>query len=193
MLPERPCEGWVRLEEASSPVASKSRRPFRSKIAFVALLLLSSFVVLGFGSGGQAQAARPHKEHKRDYKREIEAVELQWKTAQLTGDVAMMDKLLAEDYFGISVAGELNNKSQQLERLRQKTLVFTKIDASDTKVKLLGGRVGVVTSLARIEATNDGAPMNGNFRYTRVYKRYPDGSWKITNFEVTKVPDQAER
>jgi ketosteroid isomerase-like protein len=51
----------------------------------------------------------------------------------------------------------------------------------------------VVTSLARIEATNDGTPIDGNVRYTRVYKRYPDGSWKITNFEVTRVPDKGER
>lgn len=176
--------------EQQRPVPRQRRQARESKLAvrwsgWIGVALLLALVGPGF-------AAVPHKEHKRDYKREIEAVEQQWRTAQLAGDVATMDKLLAEDYFGISVAGELNNKSQQLERLRERSLIFTTIDVSDTKVKLLGGRVGVVTSLARIEATNEGTPMNGNFRYTRVYKRYADGSWKITNFEVTKVPDRAE-
>jgi ketosteroid isomerase-like protein len=132
-------------------------------------------------------AAHPHKEHKRDYRREIEAVEEQWRTAQIAGDVATMDKLLADDYFGISMAGQLNNKTQQLERLQKRTLVLTKIDVSDVKIKLVG-RVAIVTSLARIEGVNEGESMTGTYRYTRVYKRYPDGSWKITNFEVTKVP-----
>jgi len=139
-----------------------------------------------------AQVVPSHKEHKRDYKREIEAVEQQWRAAQLAGDVATMDKLLAEDYFGISVAGDLNNKTQQLERLQKRMLVFTKIEISDVKIKLVG-RVGIVTSLAQIEGSNEGVPMMGSFRYTRVYKRYPDGSWKITNFEVTRIPDKGER
>ena len=129
----------------------------------------------------------PPKEHKRDYKREIEKVEEQWRTAQLAGDVPTMDKLLAEDYFGISVTGQLNDKMQQLERLKSRRLVISRLDLSDRKVKIVG-RIAIVTSLAEIEGMNDGAPLKGKYRYTRVYKRYPDGSWKITNFEVTQVP-----
>jgi ketosteroid isomerase-like protein len=154
----------------------------------VAFLL--AVAVLGVAVVAQAQHA--HKEHKRDYKREIELVEQQWRTAQLAGDVATMDKLLAEDYFGISNNGQLNNKIQQLERLQKRTLVLTRIDVSDVKIKLLG-RVGIVTSLAQLEGTNDGHPIQGLFRYNRIYKRYPDGSWKITNFEVTRVPNKGER
>jgi ketosteroid isomerase-like protein len=99
-----------------------------------------------------------------------------------------MDKLLADDYFGISVAGQLNNKTQQLERLRNRTLVITKLDVSDVKIKLVG-RVAIVTSLAQVEGVNEGESLKGTYRYTRIYKRYPDGSWKITNFEVTRVPN----
>jgi ketosteroid isomerase-like protein len=127
----------------------------------------------GCGPVASAQSAHVHKEHKRDYKREIEAVEQQWRTAQLAGDVATMDRLLAE------------------ERLQNRMLVFTRIDILDMKIKLVG-RVGIVTSLAQVEGTNEGVAMKGSFRYTRVYKRYPDGSWKITNFEVTRVPGKGE-
>jgi ketosteroid isomerase-like protein len=155
----------------------------------IRVALLLAIAVLGVAGIAHAQTA--HKEHKRDYKREIEVVEQQWRTAQIAGDVATMDKLLAEDYFGISNNGQLNNKTQQLERLQKRTLVLTRIDVSDVKIKLLG-RVGIVTSLAQLEGTNDGRPLQGLFRYTRIYKRYPDGSWKITNFEVTHVPNRGE-
>jgi len=140
------------------------------------------------GAQPAARATHPHKEHKRDYRREIELAEKQWRTAQLAGDIAAMDRLLADDYFGISVAGQLNNKTQQLERLRNHTLVLTRLDVSDVKIKLVG-RVAIVTSLAQVEGVNEGESLRGTYRYTRIYKRYPDGSWKITNFEVTRVPN----
>jgi ketosteroid isomerase-like protein len=151
-------------------------------------LALALLLGLGLIAGSSAEAqSHTHKEHKRDYKREIEAVEAEWKTAQLNGDVATMDRLLADDYFGISISGQLNDKMQQLERLRSRTFVLTRLDTSEVRIKLVG-RVAIVTSLASIAGTNEGRSIKGNYRYTRVYKRYPDGSWKITNFEVTQVP-----
>lgn len=159
-----------------------------SRLLYSALALLVAAAALPGATNCAAQAeVHTHKEHKRDYKREIEAAEEQWRTAQLAGDVSTMDKLMAEDYFGISVTGQLNDKMQQLERLKSRTLVITKIDVSEVKIKLVG-RVAIVTSLAEIEGRNEGEALKGRFRYTRVYRRYADGSWKITNFEVTRVP-----
>jgi ketosteroid isomerase-like protein len=135
----------------------------------------------------RAADQQPHKEHKRDYKREVENLEEQFRTAQIAGDEATMERLLAPDYLGISMTGQVNDRTQQLDRMRNRHLVLTRIDLSDKKIKLVGP-VAIVTSLARIEGTMDGAPMNGMYRYTRIYRRYPDGSWKITNFEVTRVP-----
>ncbi len=168
----------------------KAGRSLARGVRHLRVALLLAIAVLGVAAVAHAQHA--HKEHKRDEKREIEAAEQQWRTAQLAGDVTTMDKLLAEDYLGISNNGQLNNKTQQLERLQKRMLVITKIDVSDVKIKLLG-RVGIVTSLAQLEGTNDGRPLQGLFRYTRIYKRDPDGSWKITTFEVTRVPNKGER
>ncbi len=117
-------------------------------------------------------------------------LEEQWRQAQVSGDVATMDKLLSEDYVGISMTGQVNTKTQQLDRLRTRTLQLTKINLSDMKVKLLGlnANVAIVTSLAEVEGTADGANVQGLYRYTRVYQRMPNGAWKITNFEATRVP-----
>jgi ketosteroid isomerase-like protein len=185
---ETSVEVWGRPKQDRTPVGIAISIDHR--VRRLRAFLLLAIAVLGVTAAARAQHV--HKEHKRDAKREIEAVEQQWRTAQLAGDVTAMDKLLAEDYLGISNNGQLNNKTQQLERLQKHMLVLTKIDSSDVKIKLLG-RVGIVTTLSRIEGTNDGQPLEGLFRYTRIYKRYPDGSWKITNFEVTRVPNKGER
>jgi ketosteroid isomerase-like protein len=119
-------------------------------------------------------------------------MEEQWRQAQLTGDVAAMDRLLSDDYVGISMDGEVSTKTQQLDRLRTRSLVLTRIDLSDVKVKLLG-QVAIVTSLSDVQGQNEGLPITGRYRYTRVYQRLPSGTWKITNFELTRVPSHHGR
>ena len=150
--------------------------------------LLLLLVVMGIAvDGAQARARNGHPASKRDAKHEIEAMEEQWRAAQMSADINAMDALLAEDFVGISMTGQANTKPQQLDRFRKRTLVLTRIDLEDRKIKLLGN-VAVVTSLAQVEGMNDGESMKGTFRYTRVYQQVAPGVWKTTNFEATRVP-----
>jgi ketosteroid isomerase-like protein len=128
----------------------------------------------------------------KDVKQQIGDLEQQWRTAMLNSDVGLMDKLLSDDFVGISWTGQMNNKSSQLDRLRNRTVMLSKMDISDQKIKLLG-HVAIVTSRAEVVGTNDGAQINDSFRYTRVYQRLPSGVWKITNFEATRLPNGAMR
>lgn len=133
-----------------------------------------------------AHAIGIHHGEKRDAKHQVEDLEEQWRNAVLTRDVSTMDRLLSEDYVGISMTGMVNTKAQQLTRLQNRTVSLTRMDLSDVKVKLVGP-VAIVTSLATIEGTNDGTSVSGVYRYTRVYQRNTAGAWKITNFEATRI------
>jgi ketosteroid isomerase-like protein len=64
-------------------------------------------------------------------------------------------------------------------------LVINSLQTSDLKIKLIG-QIAIVTCLAEINGINDGAPIHGNFRYTRIYQRLANGTWKITSFEATR-------
>ena len=125
--------------------------------------------------------------NRHDQRQQIEKLEEQVRQAEIAGDVAQLDHMLSDDFVGISMIGEVNTKAQQLQRMRSHSMVFTKIRLDDVKIKLLG-QVAVVTSRAKIEATSDGRPVNGTYRYTRVYLHGAGNSWKITNFEVTRSP-----
>jgi ketosteroid isomerase-like protein len=133
-----------------------------------------------------ARADAPHPKRKDEYKHQVEKLEEVWRTAQLNGDADAMDKLLSDDYVGITMTGQVVTKTQQLERMRSRNTVLTKISLSDVKVKMIG-TTAIVTSQADVDGTNDGQPMHGTYRYTRVYSRLPSGTWKITNFEATRV------
>ena len=134
-----------------------------------------------------AFASRVLHERKHDVKKQVEALEEQWRVAQLVGDVATMDKMLSDDYIGISMSGQVSTKAQQLDRVRERKVQLTRIDLGDMQVKLVGS-IAIVTSRAEVEGTNDGVPVKGSYRYTRVYQHLPDGNWKITSFEATRVP-----
>jgi ketosteroid isomerase-like protein len=126
---------------------------------------------------------------KKDAKKQIESMENQWRDAVVTGNIAEMAKILSDDYFGISMTGEVNTKAQQLERMQKRMLVVSKMELSDLKVKLIG-TTAVVTSRAEVQGVNDGAPITGAFRYTRVYQKTAAGLWQITNFEATRLARQ---
>jgi ketosteroid isomerase-like protein len=151
----------------------------------VKLFWLLLFVVAVAASRNAVAVGHPVSRH--DAKREIEALEEQWKVAQITGDVATIDRLMSDDFIGITMTGQANTKAQQLDRYRNRKLIITKIDLTDRKVKLVGS-VAIVTSLADVDGTNEGQSLHGTYRYTRVYQRLATGIWLTTNFEVTPVP-----
>ena len=145
---------------------------FLALIALLAVLPLPSLM------------AQPR--HKREAREQILALEQQWKRAQVSGDVSAMDKLLSDDYLGITSGGDVLTKAQQLDRMRTRALSLTSLEISDIKIKLVG-QIAIVNSLARTAGTSDSVRLDGSFRYTRVYQHLPSGAWKITNFEITRI------
>jgi ketosteroid isomerase-like protein len=149
---------------------------------FTAALL----VALATAPASRAFPQKNHQHHERKHleRQQIVALEGSWRQAALGEDVTTMDKLLSDDYIGISSSGEVLTKTQQLDHMRDHELVLKQLDTSDFKIKLIGN-VAIVTSLAMVQGTADGQPLQGAYRYTHIYQRLSTGVWKITNFEVT--------
>jgi ketosteroid isomerase-like protein len=155
----------------------------RASTVTIAMMLAACVLIL-FQAG--SAAAQPHRK-SHDLKQQVEELEQQWRTAQLAGDIATIDKLLSEDYIGISLNGQVNTKAQQIQRISTRRVAITKLDLSEMKVKLIGS-IAIVTSRAQVEGTSDNVSVKGNYRYTRVYQHLPNGAWKITSFEATRLP-----
>jgi ketosteroid isomerase-like protein len=157
------------------------RLPTRFLVALsIALLAAAPLHAYMHGQKGQ----HDQREHKRTERTQIVALEQQSRQATLADDVPTMDKLLSDDYLGITASGEVLTKTQQLDRMRERKLVITTLMTSEVKIKLVGN-IAIVTSLAQVEGSDNDEPLHGAFRYTRVYQRMPGGIWKVTSFEVT--------
>jgi ketosteroid isomerase-like protein len=124
--------------------------------------------------------------HRDDHlRKEIEALESQWREALIHNNVAIFDRLLAEDYLGITPSGTLETKADALAVGRSGTVKISEIDPSDTKVHVYGD-TAVVTSRAEVVGTSNDRDISGEYRYTRVYNRRL-GEWKIVSFEANRV------
>jgi ketosteroid isomerase-like protein len=129
---------------------------------------------------------------KKTYKQVIAQLEDQWFQAQRTNDAAAIDKLLSDDYTGISAQGMVSTKAQVLARMQTRQIVFNQLDVQDQKISIHGD-TAVVTSQVDVDYTNNAtqppAHIHNRLRYTRVYLHYPSGAWRIVNFESTHIAD----
>lgn len=160
-----------------------SRRPatsLRSRSvpqAVVALIVLASC---------HPAWALPHRD-KGEIHKEIEVLEQQWQQATVTNNIGEMNRLLADDYVGITSNGTVENKQQALAQRSAGTVRITKLDITDTHVRVYGD-TAVVISQADLEGTNGTSDISGQYRYTRVYNRRL-GQWKIVSFEASRMHD----
>ena len=129
-----------------------------------------------------AHALFPHHESAH---KEIEVLESDWRQAQLTNNITVVDRLLADDYLGISANGTLETKADELSQRKSGSMHITQLDLSDVKVRIYGD-TAVVTSKADLVGKNGERDISGRYRYTRVYSNR-DGQWRIVSFEASKV------
>ncbi len=136
----------------------------------------------------QSKPNRPGmpRSERHESRQEILHLEQQWKDAVIQHNVPAMDRLLADDYIGITSNGSLQSKEQTLENLKEGTLRFSSLDFFDRKVRFYG-HTAVVTSRADVNGNAGDGNISGNYRYTRVYVRAGSGGWKIVSFEASRI------
>ena len=160
---------------------------FEHRWLFTTVGRLSLVLILACGFTGQAHAGFPHKDNAH---KEIEGLELDWRQAQITNNVSEVERLLADDYLGISANGTLETKADELSRRRSGSLHITQLDLSDIKVRIYGD-TAVVTSKADLVGKNGDRDISGRYRYTRVYSNR-DGQWRIVSFEASRISGGSE-
>jgi len=131
------------------------------------------------------------KRETRTVHKQIEALEMQWRQAQVDNDIAVIEHLLADDYMGITANGTIETKSQAIAQRKAGTIRITALDLDDLKIRLYGD-TAVVTSKADVQGVNGQSDISGKYRYTRVYNKRL-GQWKIVSFEASRIHDADAR
>jgi ketosteroid isomerase-like protein len=117
---------------------------------------------------------------------EILACEAELRRAQLTSDVAALDRLLDDLLVFTNIDGTLASKRDDLSLHRSGRLRITRMDLTDRHLLHLGA-TSVVSVGMKAEAVMDGVPVTATLRYTRIWHKRPDG-WRLVAGHMSTVP-----
>lgn len=93
-------------------------------------------------------------------------------------DVAALDGLLHEDLLFNLPDGQTKTKAFDLETYRSGKMAVEAISAADRIISAIDSETAVVATTIDLKATWYDTPVNGRFRYLRVWKSC-DGHWKV--------------
>jgi len=116
--------------------------------------------------------------------------EEQLRAAMLSSDLEALDRLLDDALVFSGPTGTLVRKEEDLENHRSGRQKLTRLVARELVVELFDD-VAVVSALADLAGTFDGAPFDGTYRYMRTWRRYPEGAWRIIGGAVTRSNEQS--
>jgi ketosteroid isomerase-like protein len=166
-------------------------KPLRRRLALIATFAAMLAAVLTLAALANPQHPGMPRGQKHESRHEIDQLEKAWRSALLKGNTAAMDALLADDYMAITDSGILQTKEQTLANLRSGNVRLTALDISDRKVRFYG-TTALVTSLAEVQGTTPEGNISGSYRFTHVYARNAQGTWKIVSFEASKIREPGE-
>jgi hypothetical protein len=101
-------------------------------------------------------------------------------------DVATLESLLADDLIYTHSSARLDTKRSLVDGMTSGKTVYTSVEPSDVKAQDLGDTV-VLTGVAQIKVTVNGAPNAFGVRFTDVYARR-EGRWQMVTWQSTRLP-----
>lgn len=119
---------------------------------------------------------------------DIVAAEDQLRDAQLRGDAAALDALIAEELLFAGPDGRLATKAEDLQAHASRLVRFIAHEPVELRIRRIGPDVAAASLLAALEVEVAGARHAGTFRYLRVWAR-EGGRWKVVAGQVSRVAD----
>jgi hypothetical protein len=115
----------------------------------------------------------------------LRACEAALRQAQLTSDVAALDRLVDDALVFTGPDGAIYGKPDDLDAHQNGMVRITRLEPSDERIQRFGS-VAVVSVRMEMAGSFRGATFAGPFRYTRVWCERRDG-WRVVAGHVSAV------
>ena len=116
---------------------------------------------------------------------EIRQIESDWGEAFERGDMAALDRLMADDYILTDPLGNVRSKAESLAAIQTNELRFESTESDNVKVRVVGD-TAVVTGRSTFRGRYKGWPMTGRYQYTDVLVKR-SGSWQAISSHITAL------
>jgi len=118
---------------------------------------------------------------------EIAELERELRKAQLTSDIAALDRLISDDLLFAGPDGRLATKAQDLDAHRSGIVRFRKHEPRQLRVRRVGRNVAIASLETHLEVQVGTDVSSGTYRYTRVWAREKDGGWRVVGGQVSEI------
>ena len=118
---------------------------------------------------------------------DIVEVENQLFSAQLVSDVNILDQLLHDDLIAVAPTGQIVTKEMDLNAHRAKMMIIEEASTVINEVKITGEDTAISIVTMKAKGKMMGTPLEGQFRYFRVWKRFDD-TLKIVGASFMQLP-----
>ena len=109
---------------------------------------------------------------------QIAEAEHQLRNAMLHSDLVALDRLLSSELIFTNHLGQVLGKEDDLGAHRSGALRIEKLEPSELQIRP-GGPIAIVSVRVQLSGTYNNHPAGGDFRFTRVWQRSPEGKWQV--------------
>ena len=120
---------------------------------------------------------------------EIRAAAQAFDDAQLHGDRAVLERMLAPDYLLVHGSGRVGDKKDFIDGFTDPNAHLEPFDIKDRLFIRPSSDTAIVGGEAWVHGTDHGKPFKQHFRYSDTFARR-NGQWVVVYTQVTPLPAQ---
>jgi len=105
--------------------------------------------------------------------------------AMLAGNLPVLNEFLSADLTYVHSGGQLETKSEFIERLKTGHLRYRRLDREEVRARVYG-ETAVITGRAHVEVDADGEKRAFEIRFLDVWVRQ-NGRWQMVAWESTRL------
>jgi ketosteroid isomerase-like protein len=128
--------------------------------------------------------AQPLRDPARD-ERELTQLVKELKEAVVKADVAVLERVLHEDYVHHGPRGMVENRAQYLENRKARRVDFESLVPDEIKVRVYGD-TAIVTGRSTAKGKDQHGKMHEQRRWTHALVRR-DGRWQFVHYQGTPI------
>ena len=107
-------------------------------------------------------------------------------SAQIVSHIDILEELLHDELIAVAPTGQIVTKEMDLNAHKAKTMIIEDASTTIDDIKIIGDTaLTIVTMTAKGKIA--GTPLEGQFRYFRVWKRF-DGTLKVIGASFMQLP-----
>jgi ketosteroid isomerase-like protein len=118
---------------------------------------------------------------------EIVSLEARIRAAQLSADVSALNELISDHLLFTGPDGQLGTKAQDIEAYQSSTVKFLAHVPEELRIRRVGANVAITSLRAQLTVNVTGNLSRGTYRYTRVWAREDNKTWRVVGGHVSLV------